>query len=102
TMLVQFRSWQQLAEKDVALVKAREEVTVRQQQLVREHEALARERAGQTSKEAQGGTAAPSADITAGHTSTPMSKQRDVYSALKQAAEERKHLAELDKRSADL
>ena len=102
TMLVQFRAWQQLAEKDIALVKAREEVTVRQQQLVREHEALARERAGQTSKEAEGGAAAPSANATAGDTSTPMSKQTDVYSALKQAAEERKHLAELDKRSADL
>jgi small-conductance mechanosensitive channel len=99
TLLVQFRAWQQLAEKDAALVKAREEVAVRQQQLVHEHESLARERAGQASREAEAGAAANSA---AADTSAARPKQSDVYSALKRAAEERKHLSELDKRSADL
>lgn len=101
TVLAQFRAWQQLADKDAALVKAREEIAVRQQQLVHEHESLDRERTGQGSKAGESSASAPSVK-SAADTPALGAKQNDVYTALKRAAEERKHLSELDKRSADL
>jgi small-conductance mechanosensitive channel len=101
TVLVQFRAWQQLAEKDAALRNAREEIATRRQQLGREHEVLERERTGDASNpQAQRDSAA-----IATANASPTQRQKaslDVYSALKRAAEERKHLAELDKRAADL
>ncbi len=99
TVLVQFRAWQQLGEKDAALVKAREEVAVRRQELIHEHETLEHERQGDSGKRQDAGTSAPAPDSAATQSKKP---SRDVFSALKRAAEERKHLSELDKRTADL
>jgi small-conductance mechanosensitive channel len=105
TVLVQFRAWEQLAEKDSALVKAREEVAVRQAQLTREHETLEHERNGAAAKESESVSSASSssAPSPAAPASGPNNKvSREVYSTLKKSAEERKHLSELDKRAADL
>jgi small-conductance mechanosensitive channel len=104
TMLVQFRAWRQLAEKDNMLIEAREEVAGRQEQLAREHEAFNRERNQDAAKES-GGSAPGSASSPAspgGNAAKPARASHEVYSSLKKAAEERRHLSELDKRVADL
>jgi small-conductance mechanosensitive channel len=104
TMLVQFRAWRQLAEKDSMLIEAREEVAVRQEQLAREHEAFNRERNQDAARESGGSSpgsvSSPASPGT--NAAQPARASHEVYSGLKKAAEERKHLSELDKRAGDL
>lgn len=93
TFVVQFRAWRRLADKEKALAAARQEVEARQTQLAREHQILDEETKGEKSEHepSAGGSAAAGQDQASS----------DVVAVLKEAAGERKHLAELDKRSAD-
>ncbi|HMF90591.1 MAG TPA: mechanosensitive ion channel domain-containing protein [Candidatus Angelobacter sp.] len=103
TLLVQFRAWRRLVEKQQALAMAREEAQAGQAVLAREHQALdeaTREAAPKEGVSAhQHSAPAPDSDKKAALAASPSSQ--DVYSTLQEAAQERKHLAELDKRSAD-
>jgi len=99
-LLAQFRAWRELTARQQALAEAREELKPRLAELAREHQALSEE-----NREARGGSAEPERhDSTTAPPAEPAADQAHVserYSVLKHAAEERKHLAELDKRSAD-
>ena len=103
TLLVQFRAWRRLAEEEQALAAARDEAQAGRAELAREHEALDHETSEATHGDAEGSQNPPSSAAGPGNktsfTQSPASP--DVFSTLRQAAEERKHLAELDKRSAD-
>jgi small-conductance mechanosensitive channel len=106
-LLVQFRAWRELSLKEKELAGAREELKVRLAGLAKDHQALDQETLdpktrdeetrGEKSEDANAhaeqdehSSAAPAAGANPGK-----------YSALKHQAGERKHLAELDKRSAD-
>lgn len=96
-LLVQFKAWRQLALKEKELADAREELKVRLAELAQDHQKLEEETreekpndAGAHAGEDEHSSAAPAAGANPGK-----------YSALKHQAGERKHLAELDKRSAD-
>jgi len=105
TLLVQFRAWQQLAEKDSALVKAREEVAARQEQLTREHDSRAHEHDGAResgSASTKSSSSLPQSTGMAAISEPDNKASRELYSSLKKTAEERKSLSELDKRAADL
>jgi small-conductance mechanosensitive channel len=101
-LLVQFRAWRQLSTKERELAAAREELKGRMAELGREHQSIDEE-----TKEAAGSdehhhdhdeeTTAGAAGPSTTHDKGPQEK----YAALKHAAQERKHLAELDKRAAD-
>jgi small-conductance mechanosensitive channel len=102
TLVVQFRAWRRLAEKEQALATAREEAQASQAELALEHQALDEETKEGTHKDAasnQPPSSPAAGPATAANVKGPTSP--DVYSTLKLAAEERKHLAQLDKRSAD-
>jgi small-conductance mechanosensitive channel len=105
-LLAQFRAWRQLTMKEKELASAREELKVRMADLAREHQTLDEETrpenaehagADQDSAPVAAGKAAPSGKSAPGLSTNSLEK----YSALKHAAEERKHLSELDKRAAD-
>src|SRR5262249_55046005 len=101
TLMVQFSGWRHLTMKEKALAEAREDLKTRLAELAREHQTLDEETKepepgnGETKQPAPA-TAPPSAAAPDHSKVSP-----EMYSALKHAAEERKHLAELDKRSAD-
>src|SRR5262249_19871386 len=99
-LIAQFRAWRELTARQQALAEAREELKPRLADLAREHQALSEE-----NREARGDSAEPEHhDSTTAPPAEPAAEQAHVsekYSVLKHAAEERKHLAELDKRSAD-
>lgn len=107
TLTVQLRAWRQWANQKKELATAREEVQVRQAELAREHQALDEETKGEKSQKSDGGRQptssssslhpSPGAKGVSGHSAAAP----DVYITLKQAAGERKHLADLDKRAAD-
>jgi small-conductance mechanosensitive channel len=99
-LITQFRGWRQLDLKEKELAAAREELKIRQADLTREHQAVneedKEEKPDKTASE-QPSPAAPADKAAAGHGANSLEK----YSALKHAAEERKHLSDLDKRAAD-
>jgi len=103
TLIVQFRAWRLLRIKEQELATAREELKPRLADLAREHQTLDEEtREENNSERATAGQPAPSATGSNPATTIPgAAHSSEKYSALKHAAEERKHLAELDKRSAD-
>jgi small-conductance mechanosensitive channel len=103
TLLVQFRAWRRLVEKEQALAMARAEAQAGEAALAREHQALDEQTRDGAHTDAAGTRPAPSsAPVADGKTEPTASRSsQDVYSSLKEAAQERKHLAELDKRSAD-
>ena len=103
-LMVQFRAWSQQAAKDKALSQAREELKLRLADLGREHKTLDQETKEESPTEpepdhAETTQAAPVAKPAAAHDHGTSSAA--MYSALKHEAGERKHLAELDKRSSD-
>jgi small-conductance mechanosensitive channel len=99
TFIAQFRAWRQWTAKEKALATAREEVQLRQAQLAREHQALDEETRPDKPHEAphQPSNGAPEGDAAPGQGQA----SQEVYATLKEKAAERKHLAELDKRTAD-
>jgi small-conductance mechanosensitive channel len=105
-LLVQFRGWRELAMKEKELANAREEIKSRIADLGREHHAL-NEEARQEKADHLGAeqSSAPAPDAKAASSGkaaqNPATNPPEKYSALKHAAEERKHLSDLDKRSAD-
>ncbi len=105
-LLVQFRAWRELTAKEKALAAARDELKPRLVELAQEHQALDEETKEAKTENAEGEQQATSATQTqpthpAGDAAPVHAVSPEKYSALKHAAEERKHLAELDKRTAD-
>ena len=104
-LLVQFRAWRELSAKEKALAAAREELKPRLVELAQEHQALDEETKEAKTENVEGGqpAAAPQPQLAhpAGNAASNHAVSPEKYSALKHAAEERKHLAELDKRTAD-
>jgi small-conductance mechanosensitive channel len=100
TVLAQWQAWRQLIAKQEDLVTARQEVNERAAKLAREHLALARQSEVENAQPAGNRQPAPAA--APGGTSATAQGQAEVFSALKELAEERKNLSELDKRTDDL
>lgn len=107
-LLVQFRAWRELSAKEKALAAAREELKPRLVELAQEHQALDEEtkeakpeNADTEQHAAASGPLAQAAHQTGNTAPSHAANSPEKYSALKHAAEERKHLAELDKRTAD-
>jgi len=99
-LMVQFRAWRQQAMKENELANAREELKVRKDELAREHQTLDEETRPENADHA--GTEQNAAPAPAGKPASSVSPNSpEKYFALRHAAEERKHLAELDKRAAD-
>ena len=100
-LIAQFRAWRQLSTKETELAAARDELKGRMTALAREHQALdqeTKEAAGEHEHQEDHEHAA--AD-TSGASARPGREAQEKFAALKHAAQERKHLAELDKRAAD-
>lgn len=93
-LLVQFRAWRELSLKEKELAGAREELKGRLAELAKDHQKLEEETKEEKPDDA-GAHAGEDEHSSAAGAST------EKYSELKHAAGERKHLAELDKRSAD-
>jgi len=111
-LLVQFRGWRELQLKEKEFANAREELKVRLAQLAKDHQALEQETKDEETgekhqdaqaKDAQTKDADAHAEQDAHSSAAPAAggNSPEKYSALKHEAGERKHLAELDKRSAD-
>ncbi|HVG91136.1 MAG TPA: mechanosensitive ion channel domain-containing protein, partial [Alphaproteobacteria bacterium] len=98
-LLVQFRAWREVALKEKELVSAREELKVRLAKLTKDHQALGQETKDEQEKPEGAGDHAEENEKSSAALATGASPEK--YSALKHAAGERKHLAELDKRAAD-
>ena len=96
-LLVQFRAWRELSLKEKELASAREELKVRLAELAKDHERLGEETRQEKPEDAGAHTGEDAHSSAAPATGASPEK----YSELKHAAGERKHLAELDKRSAD-
>ncbi len=97
-LLVQFRAWRELSLKEKELAGAREELKIRLAELAKDHQKIDEETkeektddAGAHAGEDEHSSAAPATGANS----------PEKYSELKHEAGERKHLAELDKRSAD-
>ncbi len=99
TFVAQFRAWSRWAAKEKELAIAREEVRVRQARLAADHKKLDEETRVENSHGLQAGQPPPAA--SPGAPGVNAGSGQDVYATLKQAAAERKHLADLDKRAAD-
>lgn len=100
TLLAQFRAWRQMASNESALASARQELTSRVSELAQEHHILSAETPAQ--KAGTPPTATPSGVAAGGNAAGfENAEPSDVFTALKQVAEEKKHLADLDKRTAD-
>jgi small-conductance mechanosensitive channel len=95
-LLVQFRAWRELSFKEKELATAREELKVRAAKLTKDHQALDQETKDEQEKPEGAGDHAEESSAAPATSASP-----EKYSALKHAAGERKHLAELDKRAAD-
>lgn len=102
-LLVQFRAWRELSLKEKELANAREELKVRLAQLAKDHQALDQETRDEETRDEKSDHAAAHPEQEEEHSAaTPgVGANPEKYSELKHAAGERKHLAELDKRSAD-
>ncbi|HEY6308281.1 MAG TPA: mechanosensitive ion channel domain-containing protein [Candidatus Angelobacter sp.] len=106
TFIVQVRAWRQWTAKEKAVATAREEVQARQAQLAREHQALDEETRPDQPPEAphqpdQPSNAPANAPAQANAAPGPGQASQELYATLQERAAERKHLAELDKRTAD-
>jgi small-conductance mechanosensitive channel len=97
-LLVQFRAWRQLSLKAKELADAREELKVRLADLAKDHQKIDEETKEEKSDDASAHAGEDEHSSAAPAVGT---KAPEKYSALKHEAGERKHLAELDKRSAD-
>jgi len=97
-LLVQFRAWRQLSLKAKELADAREELKVRLAELAKDHQKIDEETKEEKSDDASAHAGEDEHSSAAPAVGT---KAPEKYSALKHEAGERKHLAELDKRSAD-
>jgi small-conductance mechanosensitive channel len=105
-LIVQFRAWRQLSAKEKELAGARNELKGRMAELSREHQQIDEE-----TKEAAGASDEhhnvdePAAESSTSHAAASSAAQgrgqQEKFAALKHAAQERRHLAELDKRTAD-
>jgi len=93
-LIVQFRAWRQLSAKEGALAAARDELKGRIAELGREHQQIDEE-----TKEAAG--ADHEHEPAAANQQAGNQKAQEKFAALKHTAQERRHLAELDKRAAD-
>ncbi|HLK06511.1 MAG TPA: mechanosensitive ion channel domain-containing protein [Candidatus Angelobacter sp.] len=102
-LLVQFRAWRELSLKEKELAGAREELKVRLAQLAKDHQTLDQETRDEETRDARSDHAAAHPEEEEHSAATPEAGTNapEKYSELKHAAGERKHLAELDKRSAD-
>src|SRR5579864_3707068 len=101
-LLVQYRAWRELSLKEKELAGAREELKVRLAQLARDHQALDQEtRDEETKQEKPEGAGNHAEEDEHSSAATVTGASPEKYSALKHAAGERKHLAEIDKRAAD-
>lgn len=101
-LLVQFRAWREVALKEKELVSAREELKVRLAKLTKDHQALDQETKDEETKQEKPEGARDHAEENENSSAAPVtSTSSEKFSALKHAAGERKHLAELDKRAAD-
>lgn len=104
-LIVQFRAWRQLAIKEKELAAARDELKGRMAELSREHQEIdeqTKEAAGASDERHNGDE--PAAESSTGHAASPAAQgreQQEKFAALRHAAQERRHLAELDKRTAD-
>jgi small-conductance mechanosensitive channel len=96
-LMVQFRAWRRLATKEKELAAARDELKGRMAELGREHQRIDEETKEAAATEEHHHADEPAAALK-GHTKEAQEK----FAALRRAAGERKHLAELDKRVADL
>jgi small-conductance mechanosensitive channel len=102
TFMVQLRAWSQWKAREKALQAARDELQVRQTELAQEHQKLDEETREEGTKGSQQKALSPPPNAASdAHEATPTATAPDIYTTLKQAAGERKHLAELDKRAAD-
>jgi small-conductance mechanosensitive channel len=97
-LLVQFRAWRQLSLKSKELAGAREELKIRLAELAKDHQKLDKEAKEEKPDDA---SAHAGEDEHASAAPAAGANSPEKYSALKHEAGERKHLAELDKRSAD-
>jgi small-conductance mechanosensitive channel len=105
-LLVQFRAWREVALKEKELLGAREELKVRLAKLAKDHQALDQETLNQETKDEETKQEKPEgagdhAEENENSSGSVTSASPEKYSALKHAAGERKHLAELDKRATD-
>jgi small-conductance mechanosensitive channel len=96
-LLVQFRAWRELSFKEKELANARDELKVRLAELAKDRQNLDEETRQEKSEDAT--THAEEAEHASDAPAVGANSKK--YSELKHAAGERKHLAELDKRSAD-
>jgi len=106
TLIAQLRAWGQWKSKEKVLKTASDEVQIRQKQLAAEHLKLddeTKEGHPQAAEPSPRGSslASPSPASDGSARSGGGAAPPDVYLRLKEAAGERKHLAELDKRIAD-
>ena len=104
TVLVQWRAWRQLVTREEELAAARREVSERATKLAQERQTLiqpAKAQPGEAPK-APAGPASAFAPAVPPETSATAQGQAEVFSAFKELAQERKNLAELDKRAEDL
>ena len=97
-LIVQFRAWRQVSAKETELAAARDELKGRIGALTREHQQIDAE-----TKEAAGADQEhePAAAQATSQQAGQEKQVQEKFAALKHAAQERRHLAELDKRSAD-
>jgi small-conductance mechanosensitive channel len=101
-LMVQFRSWRQLSMKETELAAARDELKGRMAALGREHQALDEEtREAAAEPDQHQHEHEPAAAQTGGTPAGTGKEAQEKFAALRHAAQERKHLAELDKRAAD-
>jgi small-conductance mechanosensitive channel len=114
-LIVQFRAWRQLSRKEGELAEARDELKGRLAELAREHQQIDEETKAAAGDgepnhhehEAAEPHPSPTPGERVGHPAETnqqagQEKQaQEKFAALKHAAQERRHLAELDKRSAD-
>lgn len=103
-LLVQFRAWRGLSFKEKEIASAREELKIRLAELAKDHHALDQETKDEETAGDESNHAAAHPEKEEEHSAaTPEAGAHapEKYSELKHAAGERKHLAELDKRSAD-
>jgi small-conductance mechanosensitive channel len=96
-LLVQLREWRRLAAEEKELASAGEELKPRLAELGREHQRIEEESRNEAGEHEQAASPEAAAGAPADHPKDAPEK----FSALKHAAGERKHLAELDKRAAD-
>src|SRR5579859_6065439 len=100
-LIVQFRAWRQLSDKEKELAAAREELKGRLAGINREHQQIDEETRDAASEEHHDDHGPAAATQSSGSPAIEGSEKQQKFAALKHTASERKHLAELDKRASD-